>query len=199
MVATKFMNIYGSARFLVVLVMFLTTSFATFVSADEPAPHPSSVRFETHFMREMINHHHMAVMMGETCLTKAVHEPLLTMCASIQNTQQLEINMLQGWLAKWYGIRHEPQMRRSEMRDLEAMAELPAEEYEMAFMKSMIPHHLQAIESSSSCLIRASHGELIGTCADIIAAQAKEIETLRTWLCEWYEICHFHKGHRQMH
>lgn len=169
------------------------------VSAEEPASHQSSARYETHFMREMIDHHHMAVIMAEACLTKAMHEPLLTMCASIQMEQQMEIATLQGWLAEWYGIQHEPQMRRDQMREMEAMAALPPEEYEAAFMKSMIPHHLQAINSSSSCLIRASHGQLIGMCADIISAQAKEIEILRTWLCEWYEVCQFHKRHSEMH
>lgn len=181
----------------VVLLTVATPAITAY--ADEPAPEHSTARFETHFLREMIDHHHMAVMMAETCLMKALHEPLLTMCASIQTTQQMEIAMLQSWLADWYGINHEPQMRRSDMREMESLAALPPEEYEVAFMNSMISHHLQALESSSSCLVRAGHGELIGMCADIIAAQAKEIETLRDWLCKWYDVCHLRHDHRGRH
>ena len=42
--------------------------------ADAPASSEQAARFEVDFLTGMIDHHHMAVMMSQICLEKAVHE-----------------------------------------------------------------------------------------------------------------------------
>jgi uncharacterized protein (DUF305 family) len=58
-------------------------------------------------------------------------------------------------------------------------------------MKRMIRHHWQAVVSATQCVGRAFHPELEDLCQGIIATQTAEILQLRTWLCEWYGICHY--------
>jgi uncharacterized protein (DUF305 family) len=71
------------------------------------------------------------------------------------------------------------------------MHDMTAEEFEIAFMKSMIRHHWTAVVRASGCLDRAYHADLIAMCQEIVIAQVSEIETMRTWLCEWYGVCNY--------
>lgn len=172
-----------------VFALSLVAGVAASVAAAQPAPDLSAANYETKFMEGMIDHHAMAVMTAELCLEKAIHEDLRAMCEQIIATQSADIEQMQTWLADWQGIQFEPQMSSSTERMLEKMAALSPEEFEVAFMEMMIKHHEGAIKEASKCLDKASHEELLSLCADIIAAQAAEIEQMQAWLCEWYDIC----------
>jgi uncharacterized protein (DUF305 family) len=157
--------------------------------ADEPAPRQSEAKFEVKFMQNMIDHHMMAVMTAELCEDRAVHEELLALCDQIMLTQSAEIAEMQTWLEDWYGITYEPEMTRQMERQLDELAELDGEEFEIAFMEMMIKHHSQAIKEGRKCTRKAYHEELITLCENIIAAQQEEIVLMQTWLCEWYDRC----------
>lgn len=173
--------------------VMLTSGIASVAPAQtqesNPAPDKATAKYEVDFMKGMIDHHAMAVMMGEMCLEKAIHEELRAMCQNIITTQQQEIAEMQSWLSSWYGISYSPQMDPGDMRRMEKLAELSGAEFEIAFMEMMIKHHLGAIREASKCVERVFHDELREMCEDIITTQAAEIEQMRTWLCQWYGIC----------
>jgi uncharacterized protein (DUF305 family) len=154
-----------------------------------PALDKSTAKYEVDFMTGMIDHHAMAVMMGQMCLEKAIHEELRTMCQNIITTQQQEIAEMQAWLSAWYGISYAPQMKPGAMRMVEKLAALSGAEFEIEFMQMMIKHHLAAIREASKCVERVYHEELRELCENIITTQAAEIEQMRSWLCQWYGIC----------
>jgi uncharacterized protein (DUF305 family) len=157
--------------------------------AAQPAPDRSTARFEINFMQDMIDHHAMAVEMARMCQEKAedlLHEDLLALCGQIVTSQESQIDTLQGWLQDWYGKTYEPRLEDGQMRDLEA---LTGAEFEVAFMVQMIGHHREAIDEASGCLVRAYHPDLIELCGAIIVEQAPEIVEMRTWLCQWYDLC----------
>ena len=87
------------------------------------------------------------------------------------------------------------------MHDMPAM---PGRLFEIHFMTMMIPHHQQAIREATTCLDRADHRDLRRLCRNIIKTQSAEIRMMRSWLCEWYDLCdgrehgHVH-GDRQPH
>ena len=62
------------------------------------------VEFEIDFMQTMIKHHRQAIKEAETCLDKAYHPKLLSLCQNIIETQSAEIQQMQTWLCEWYGI-----------------------------------------------------------------------------------------------
>lgn len=62
--------------------------------------------------------------------------------------------------------------------------------YEVDFMTDMIDHHAMAVEMAELCLEKAVHADLLAMCGDIIAAQSAEIETLQSWLLDWYGLSH---------
>jgi uncharacterized protein (DUF305 family) len=80
-------------------------------------------------------------------------------------------------------------MMSGHMRQMEKLAALDGEDFEVAFMRMMIRHHRQAVVESTRCVDRAYHPELVELCEGIIATQSAEIELMQTWLCDWYGIC----------
>lgn len=158
-------------------------------AAEEPAPDRTTARFEVDFVVGMIDHHAMAVRMAAICIDKAVHDELRAMCESIKTSQSQQIEEMQSWLADWYGMTHEPEMKPGDMRQMERLASLSGAEFEIEFMKSMMKHHRKAIREGETCLRKAYHDELIGLCENIIATQSAEIAQMEQWLCEWYDRC----------
>lgn len=159
------------------------------VKADAPAPSRSEAKYEIRFLTSMIDHHHMAVMMGIMCEERAIHEELRELCHEIVAAQTSEIEMMQTWLQDWYGISYEPEMKRKDEKMMERMEELSPEEFEIEFMTMMIRHHEKAVREGLHCIDRAYHPELIAMCEDIVTTQTEEIMLMEQWLCEWYAMC----------
>lgn len=162
--------------------------------ADAPAPDRQTARYEVDFMTGMIDHHQMAIMMSRMCLDKAVHDDLEEMCEDIIAAQQQEIATMQEWLSDWYDVDYEPQLTEGDMRSMHRFERLEGEDFEVAFMRSMIRHHKKAVTEARGCVDRADHDELVEMCEDIIDVQLAEIEQLQTWLCEWYDRCTGRRG-----
>ena len=159
-------------------------------TASAPAPTPAQRQFEIKFRQDMIDHHHMAIMMAELCLQKAVHGDLRALCTDIIAAQRAEIEQMQSWLRSWYGISYQPQMKPGDMKQMEKLAALDGAEFEIAFMEMMIKHHAKAVKEGEHCLDKAYHAELKQLCQNIVETQTQEIALMQSWLCAWYSICH---------
>lgn len=155
--------------------------------ADAPASTEQAAGYEVEFLKNMIDHHSMAVMMAQDCVDKAIHGDLTTMCQDIIAAQTAEIEQMQAWLQDWYGISYEPQMSTGDRASMDRLDGFTGEEYEIRFMQSMIRHHWSAIRESESCLERAEHEPLLHLCQNIEAVQLAEIEQMQTWLQDWYD------------
>ena len=182
--------IRASSSTLVAACIF-AVAFTAPAVASGPAPTRAQAQYEIRFMTEMIDHHAMAIEMGELCLTRAIHRELLELCQQIIATQSQEIATMQSWLEDWYGVDYEPRMTTGMQRQLERMASMTGAEFEIAFMKSMIRHHWKAVVRASGCIDRAYHEELVEMCTQIVQAQVAEISQMRAWLCEWYGVCNY--------
>lgn len=158
--------------------------------ASRPAPSRAQANYEIRFLTDMIDHHAMAVMMGEMCLEKTPpHPQLQELCQNIVTSQTAEIELMQGWLSDWYGIEYEPEMKPADEKQMEALAELSGGEFEIAFLEMMIQHHSTAVRRATQCTRRAHHQQIRRLCHSIIEAQSEEIALMQDWLCEWYDIC----------
>jgi uncharacterized protein (DUF305 family) len=187
----------GVKRFMApVAAMIAVLALTSSTLASGPAPDKATAKYEVDFLTDMIDHHAMAVEMAEMCVDKAVHEPLAEMCESIVTSQSAQIDLMQGWLSNWYGLTHEPEMTPGMMAQMERLASMSGERFEISFMKMMIRHHWQAMIEAEGCLDRAWHQDLLGLCGEIISAQSAEIRQLQDWLCEWYDFCGYFGGRR---
>lgn len=160
--------------------------------ADPTGPDTQAGRYEVRFLTGMIDHHQMAVMMGQTCLDKADHPDLLALCQNIIDSQSQQIQTMQTWLADWYGIQHQPELTTGDQKRMGRLQRLQGVDYEIAFMTAMIRHHRRAVREGTTCTGRAEHEQLIGLCRNIVGSQQAQIVQMETWLCQWYDRC----GHR---
>ncbi|MBH8551301.1 DUF305 domain-containing protein [Nostocaceae cyanobacterium CENA357] len=58
--------------------------------------------FDKEFIRQMIPHHRMAVMMSQMATNKAAKPEIRNLAQSIVKTQTAEINQMQQWYQAWY-------------------------------------------------------------------------------------------------
>lgn len=156
--------------------------------AGGPAPAKSQSRFEISFLQEMIDHHYAAVKMSELCAGRTVHPELQELCDQIKAAQTEEIAQMQSWLLDWYGITYEPELDRKTQRQLDELAAMTGEEFEIAYMTMMIGHHSMAVMMALDCLKEAYHAEMLNMCAKMLGDQGNEIALMRIWLEQWYGI-----------
>lgn len=176
---------------IVLSLAILSAGLATPASAGAGQRSQNQI-FEMEFLASMIDHHAIAVQMAQLCRSRATHAELLQMCSDIAKNQSMEIQQMQTWLGDWYDMQGAPHQVEHDEADMTTLAGLSGAAFEKAFMEQMAPHHMVALQQAAECLVRASHGELVGMCQDMADSQAAEIKTLRTWLCRWYSVCSMH-------
>lgn len=59
------------------------------------------------------------------------------------------------------------------------------DDFDKAFLSSMIIHHQGAIEMAKEAEVNAKHDEVKSLAGDIISAQEKEIEMMKEWQKTW--------------
>lgn len=81
---------------------------------------------------------------------------------------------------------HESMSMESMMMDMNAsLAGKTGEEFDKAFIDEMIIHHQGAIDMANLALTNAEHEEIKNLSNDIITAQTKEIEQMKSWQKMW--------------
>lgn len=76
----------------------------------------------------------------------------------------------------------------SEMTMTEMVASLKdkkGDDYDKAFISEMIAHHQSAVDMAKFSASNAKHSEIKQLSNDIIAAQEKEINTMKQWQLRW--------------
>lgn len=59
---------------------------------------------------------------------------------------------------------------------------------EVRLLRDFIDHHYFAIQMSQVCLQKATRQQLKSICEEVIKAQRQEIQTMQSWLTNWYGI-----------
>lgn len=153
--------------------------------ADEPAPTERQVRFEIDFMTGTIDHHFMAVEMGEMCVAEATEPPpasdetLRDTCADIVAAQLREIDQLQSRLEDWYGIQKEPTMPPGGEQMMNRLERRHGEAFDIAVSRDFIRHHRTLLPDALRCTEVAAHEELRDLCRMMYETQRQEIGTFK--------------------
>lgn len=147
----------------------------------------ATARYERRFLEGMIRHHRMAVEMSATCLEKAEHPELRSLCQSIADAQEREIEDMSAWLQEWYGAAppEDAPMSERQMHSMHELESLSGAAYEAEFLEEMTAHHMQAVAEGGTCANLAVHEPLVELCRDIVDAQLAEIDEMQSWQREW--------------
>lgn len=80
---------------------------------------------------------------------------------------------------------HSPEYQKMKAA-MDELAQKTGQEFEVAYINSIIPHHQGAIAMAQTVVNEAPHQEVRASAAKIIADQQKEIEELSAYLKDWY-------------
>ena len=103
---------------------------------------------EASYLAEMIPHHEEAVATAIQ-LARSPRPEMRALGQRIVDTQSVEIQQMNGWLATWYPRQPRPEYRPM-MRDLSALS---GDDLDRAFLDDMISHHMSAVMMSQRVLI----------------------------------------------
>jgi uncharacterized protein (DUF305 family) len=163
------------------------------------------------FIDMMTPHHESAMAMAEVAMERAEHPELAELAQDIIDAQQAEIDQMGAWRAEWYPDAEEMPMGEmggmgemmqcpmnmegmgmmdmAGMMDPEAAADemrAAEEPFDLAFLNSMIPHHLMALMMTEGLIQSAVHPELAGLAQEMFDMQVGEITIMQGWRAEWY-------------
>ncbi|MGY1593577.1 DUF305 domain-containing protein [Geodermatophilus sp. SYSU D00708] len=157
----------------------------------------SGEQLETTFLAEIIPHHRAAIEMAQLELERGASPDIRTHADNIVANQQHQIDQFTRWLDEWYGLTPEaamaqaPEEARQEMALLEQetqqmvdeLAGVPAgEEFDVAFVRMMVPHHQAGIVEFLEPQARAVHAELRVAATSGITTQEMQVADFLTWL-----------------
>ncbi|WP_180536745.1 DUF305 domain-containing protein [Micrococcus luteus] len=152
---------------------------------------------EITFLAEIIPHHQAAIEMAQLELERGTSPDIRTHAENIIANQEHQIDQFTRWLEDWYGLSPEeamdeaPEEARQEMVTLEEetqamIAELEemsaGEDFDVAFVQKMIPHHQGGIVESLEPQSRAPHPQLRVAAMAGITTQQAQVADFRTWL-----------------
>ena len=96
---------------------------------------------------------------------------------------------MQNWLQQWYGINHTPQISQPIwQQENQKLQSLSGSAFEKEWLAFMIPHHGDAIMTSTVPEEYGMHNQLINLTDAINLAQSSQIGEMRTMLADWYNI-----------
>lgn len=172
------------------LVGLATTSLfvpSTFMRSGGFAS-PEGSEADRLFIEQMIPHHEDALTMASLAATRARRPEILKLARDIQRTQQAEIDQMKAWYAEWFGgeipARGTRAMAMAHAPNLEALR--TSSDFDQQFIVEMIPHHQMAVMMAQMVGASTERPEMKRLAEDIITAQSREIEAMRTWYEKWY-------------
>jgi len=154
---------------------------------------------DAHFIEQMIPHHEDAITMAKLAKIKAKRTEVKQLSQNIIDSQGKEINQMKDWYQAWFGkdvpkdsrvmgghgMGQSTVMHMGMMGDQSDMTRLEqAEDFDKAFVEEMIPHHQMAVMMATMLKNGTQRPEMKKLADDIITAQTKEIEQMRSWLKE---------------
>lgn len=160
-------------------------SLATDIQDQEQKEISHSKPYDLTFIDELTEHHKEGVMMAEMAATKAVHPELRKMAKMMAEDQAMEIAKMQEWRKDWYPRAEEHDSHSVGMR-MERLEALSGNEFDLAFLDSMISHHPGAIYLGKESQTRAYHRKLIILGKEVVVSQIKELNELRKWRHSWF-------------
>ncbi len=199
-------------RIQILLLAVLVLAFSMIVQADDPTDGRIG-RAELRFLQGMVDHHQMALDMANDCLKNASTDAVKALCQNVIDAQSTEIAMMQEWLLNWYNVQYEavsmlameaemgatghgghgghgntphtdPPMMMGMMAGLNR---LDGQDYDIAWLESMIDHHDDAIHMAERMLNRltdSGHAELRELAEQIIADQSAEQQAMEALISE---------------
>ncbi len=143
--------------------------------------------FDAAFIDGMIEHHQGAIAMAEEVIANSERPELRTLADAIIGAQTAEIAQMQEWRAAWFPDLAPTAGVAMDMGDMRIGPD-DGTPFDQRFLVAMISHHQGAIGMADMALEQSERPEIRTLAEAIIAAQTAEIEQMRAWLADWYNV-----------
>jgi uncharacterized protein (DUF305 family) len=153
-----------------------------------------SSNMDRNFIEQMIPHHEGAIAMAQVALEKSKRPEIQSLAKGIIEAQQKEINDMKGWYQNWFGttvpVNNQSMMGGYGMNHMTSMngdinALSGAKDFDLEFIRQMIPHHEMAIMMAQMLKNSTDRPEMKQLADNIITSQSREIEVMRSWQTAW--------------
>lgn len=148
--------------------------------------------YELQFIDTMIDHHQGAIDMALLVATRASHDELKTLAKDIIEDQRKEIAQMRQWRSQWFGdappavnMKMPGMTEGMQGMDLKKLDSLKGNEFDVEFVRQMIPHHEGAVTMAKALLEQTQRPEMMGLAGNVIKAQTDEIARMRSWEAAW--------------
>jgi uncharacterized protein (DUF305 family) len=145
-------------------------------------------KFEILYLKNMVSHHHDAVMMANLVATHTKRPELTKLAANIVSTQEKEITTMKMWLRDSH--KSEP----NKMTDMTIHGEMTSLEtakdaaFDDMFLAKMIKHHQSAVQMAMMVKQKNARPELAQFSEKIIKDQTAEIKQMESWKMSWAKM-----------
>jgi uncharacterized protein (DUF305 family) len=148
--------------------------------------------YDLQFIDTMIVHHQGAIDMAQLVATRAQHEEIRQLAKSIISDQQREIAEMKALRSNWFGA--SPQAINMELpgmhegmsgMDLARLDSLKGNDFDLEFIRQMVPHHEGAVTMAKELLAIEAHAELKTLTESIVRTQTTEVEQMKDWQKDW--------------
>ncbi|OXL24078.1 DUF305 domain-containing protein [Psychrobacter sp. DAB_AL32B] len=146
---------------------------------------------DTAFAKSMLGHHRGAIDMAKIELKYGNNDEMLKLAEDIINLQQLEIDIMNKWLASHPDApKPKPNteaMQQAYARSMDVLSGdmvlgIADPDPDMAFARGMLAHHIGAVDMAKVQLKYGTDEEMRQLAQDIIDSQQPEIEVMQDWI-----------------
>lgn len=163
-------------------------------SAMTSSPNASSAPYDLQYIDTMQAHHQGAIEMAKMAETKAHHPELKALAQTIVAAQERENGEMKAWREKWFAgqapaINMEMSGMHDSMKDMDMkeLATLGGREFDLEFVRRMIPHHEGAVAMAREALQKSQRAEIRSAADSIIRDQETEIKQMKGWQAAWQQ------------
>jgi len=185
--------LYGVVGLVVGVVIGVLVAPTGMPQSGMPRVMASSV--DRHFIEQMLPHHEGAIAMAEVALERSERPEIHSLAEGIIEAQTRENGEMRAWYRDWFGdgvsestvgtgmMGHGGMHMEGMEGDLDRLR--AAEDFDLEFIRQMLPHHEMAI-MMAQMLLSGTEREEMRTLADqIITSQSREIDMMRSWYAAW--------------
>lgn len=142
---------------------------------------------DARFVDMMAAHHAMAMAMAQDEVQRGKQPELVQLARSMITSQGAEIDKMRQLKQQECGTSQVTlRVNPVENENSGMLDQLPAENVDLAFIDSMIPHHAGAIRMAGVARLRSQDKAILDMARGIIDAQAREIGQMVAWRHEWF-------------
>jgi uncharacterized protein (DUF305 family) len=161
-------------------------------SKMESSPGADEQPYDLQFIDTMIVHHQGAVDMALLVKTRSRQVELTSLAELIIKEQTKEIAQMKKWREERFaGKPAAVNMNLAGMQDgmkgmdMAKLDSLKDREFDLEFIKQMIPHHEGAVVMAKEALQKSENAEIKNLTESIINSQDAEIKKMRDWQSSW--------------